>query len=85
VDEAQWTDEDTQTFWEAADDDAMPVWRAVVRTLYLVHGPLTPEYVLEFARPVDSPLHECFSWGGSELDQATAMLVTWGDLFTPAR
>ncbi len=72
-----WTDDDDQAVLEAHDDMQMPKWRAVIRTLHLVLGPLTPEFVVEFARPAGSPLHECFVWGPDVIDQAQSMLEAW--------
>lgn len=84
----EWTDDDDQAVHETADELQIPKWREIVRALYLVHGPLTPQMVVDFARPPGSPLHEVFAWGTNEtdvLDQASSMLGSWSDLFTPAK
>jgi hypothetical protein len=72
-----WTDDDDRAVLEAYDTTDMPNWRAVVRTLHHVLGPLTPEFVVEFARPAGSPLHGCFVWGPDVIDQARSMLEAW--------
>jgi len=64
-----WTDDDDRAVLEAYDDTQQSNWRAVVRTLDRILGPLTPEFVVEFARPPGSPLHECFGWGTGVVDQ----------------
>jgi hypothetical protein len=72
-----WTDDDDLAVLEAYDATQLSNWRAVVLTLYRVLGPLTPEFVVEFARPPGSPLHECFTWGPGVIDQARTMLEAW--------
>jgi len=75
-----WTDDDDRSVLEAYDDTQQSNWRAVVRTLDRILGPLTPEFVVEFARPPGSPLHECFGWGAGVVDQvqtARTMLEAW--------
>jgi len=64
-----WTDDDDRAVLEAYDDTQQSNWRAVVRTLDRILGPLTPEFVVEFARPPGSPLHGCFGWGTGVVDQ----------------
>ena len=73
----RWTDDDDRAVLEAYDTTDMPNWRAVVRTLHRVLGPLTPEFVVEFARPAASPLHGGFVWGPDVIDQARSMLQAW--------
>jgi hypothetical protein len=76
----RWTDDDDPAVLAAHDAARISNWRAVVRTLYRVLGPLTPEFVVEFARPSGSPLHECFTWGPDVIDQAQTartMLEAW--------
>ena len=79
VDDAshRWTDDDERAVLEAYDDLQMATWRVVVRTLHRVLGPLTAEFVVEFARPEGSPLHACFRWGPDVVDQARTMLEEW--------
>ena len=75
-----WTDDDDRAVLEAHDATRISNWRAVVRTLYRVLGPLTPEFVVEFARPSGSPLHECFTGGPGVTDQAQTartLLEAW--------
>ena len=72
-----WTDDDDLAVLEAYDGTQLSNWRAVVLTLYRILGPLTPEFVVEFARPPGSPLHECFTWGPGVFDQARTMLEAW--------
>ena len=72
-----WTDDDDLAVLKAYDATQVSNWRAVVLTLYRVLGPLTPEFVVEFARPSGSTLHECFTWGPGVIDQARTMLEAW--------
>jgi len=75
-----WTEDDDRAVLEAYDDTQQSNWRAVVRTLDRILGPLTPEFVVEFARPPGSPLHECFGWGAGVVDHvqtARTMLEAW--------
>ena len=75
-----WTEDDDRAVLEAYDDTQQSNWRAVVRTLDRILGPLTPEFVVEFARPPGSPLHGCFGWGTGAVDQvqtARTMLEAW--------
>ena len=75
-----WTEDDDRAVLEAYDDTQQSNWRAVVRTLDRILGPLTPEFVVEFARPPGSPLHGCFGWGTGVVDQvqtARTMLEAW--------
>lgn len=76
----RWTEDDDRAVVEACDDPQKSNWRAVVESLYRILGPLTPEFVVEFARPPGSPLHECFTWGPGVVGQAEAaraMLEAW--------
>jgi hypothetical protein len=73
----RWTDDDDQAVLETFDDIQMSTWRGVVHTLHRLLGPLTPEFVVEFARPVGSPLHACFRWGPDVIDQARTMMEAW--------
>jgi len=75
-----WTEDDDRAVLEAYDDTQQSNWRAVVRTLDRILGPLTPEFVVEFARPPGSPLHGCFGWGTGVVDHvqtARTMLEAW--------
>jgi hypothetical protein len=75
-----WTDDDDRAVLEVCDATQIANWRAVVQTLHRILGPLTPEFVVEFARPTGSPLHECFRWGPGVVDQAQTaktMLEAW--------
>jgi len=76
------TDDDSQMLIEADDEAQTPAYRIAPRTLYLVAGPLTPEAVVQFARPAGSPLHGAFHWGSDAevTDQAGSMLSAWSDL-----
>ena len=67
---------------EADDEAQTPAYRIAPRTLYLVAGPLTPEAVVQFARPAGSPLHGAFHWGSDAevTDQAGSMVSAWSDL-----
>ena len=75
-----WSDDDDRAVMQACDDTQMSQWRAVVGSLHRILGPLTPEFVVEFARPPGSPLHGFFCWAPGVVDQAEAaraMLEAW--------